>query len=259
MTYTAMPIGEQYTLQELRNVVNYVKSLSHKVLVYDFLYNDMMKEFEALYRYDKAIFPLQQVEQIVPTAQTIGATHIIGPTLTAAEKTSLERLGVEQFIVLEEQQTPAQYKRLKEVATSGKLTYVTATAQQAAYNMLHGLLYGYDLSANQEPILLGGNGIIDTRNLLYGPIVSEEQIVNELLPIGVKQVVYIHAHATTSQQQLDQLQQLMARYDLELDVHELEADYYKTVIANINLETGANYVMVDESILPLVVDLLEKY
>ena len=261
MAYTAMPISEEYELVDLQAVVDYVKSRPHKVFVYNFNIKPFMKELESLYRYGKTIFPLVNVQQIKSEAASIGASYIVGPSLTAQQQQEMKQLGIERFIELKETNPILQYKQLKDMIQEEQLTYVIVppSEQQAVYKMLHGLLYGYNYTFGKDINILDGRGIVDTRNLTYGPVLTEQEIIDFIIPNGIKQVVYIYVHAITTPEELEQLKQMMEKYNIDFKVFEPEENYEKKVIPVVNDEQGGNYIMAHEDILPTVFDLLEKY
>lgn len=261
MIYTEMGIPVNYQLADLQKVVDYIKTREQKVFVYDFTRSLALQELEALYSYGKTIHPLKDVPSISAQTKLVGAKYIVGTTLNEQQKERFKAIGIEQFVEVQGDLVQS-YQQIKEMVAQEKLTYVTTSAQnvEAINKMLYGMVYGFEkYHAAQKENLLDGKAYIDVRNLTYGPILTEQQILEFIIPNGIKKVTYLHVAAATTEQELEQIKELFEKYQVDLAVYPIEEGYEKTIIPIINAEQGSNYLMTDEMVLPAVMEVLDKY
>lgn len=262
MVYTAMPVSPTFELADLQSVVDYMKQAEHKIFVHDFNRGPVLSELETLYQLGKAIHPIAIVPEIVAGAKTIGAQFIVGPQLTEAQKNRLMGFGVEQFVTIEQSEPVTQYKQLRSLVDTGQLLYIEGSKSHidAIYQMLYGFVYGYaDYHEMQKHPLVQNRLEIDVRNLTFGPILTEEDIVQFIIPSGMKHVTYLHFDALTSAEELEQLQQLFLKYAIDFSVYPMTESYEQVVVPALNAQQGSNYVMAHEQVIQSVIEVLDKY
>lgn len=261
MIYTEMSLPQNYELADLQKIIDYIKTREHKVFVYDFNRSTALQELEALYSYGKTIHPLAKGTKNSNQALSVGAKYMVGPALNEQQKERLKAIGIEQFVDVQGDLAQS-YQQIKAIIAQEKLTYISTLAEnkEAVYKIVHGMVYGYeDYFSAQDAGLLDGQAYVDVRNLTYGPIITEEQMLEFIIPNGIKKVLYLHVAATTSEQELQQIKMLFEKYKVDLAVYPIGEGYEKTIIPIINAEQGSNYLMMDEAVLPSVMDLLDKY
>lgn len=261
MIYTEMSLPQNYQLADLQKIIDYIKTREHKVFVYDFNWTPALQELEALYSFGKTIHPLAEWTNISNQALSVGAKYMVGPALNEQQKESLKAIGMEQFADVQGDIVQS-YQQVKDIIAQDKLTYISTAAEnkEAVYKIVHGMVYGYeDYSSSRDAGLLDGQAYVDVRNLTYGPIITEEQMLEFIIPNGIKNVLYLHVAATTSEQDLQQIKSLFEKYKVDLTVYPISEGYEKTIIPILNAEQGSNYLMTDEAVLPTVMDLLDKY
>ncbi|WP_332646491.1 hypothetical protein [Lysinibacillus sp. 54212] len=264
MAFRHFPIGETYTRAQLQEAVDYVKSLDHKAFVHSLLHDNKIKEFEALYSWGNAIFPLKDAANVGVTANLVGARLMVGLQPTNEQQAQLSALGIERFVELQATDITTLYKEALLIAKEEKVTYIItkdAATMKTMTTMLFGVMYGFELPKKQYNGLQLTNGVLDVheRNLTLGPILTEEDFTSFVLPQGVKQIIFLNSPSTTSEKELKRLVALAKKYNVTMKTINLAANYEQELVPLLNAESGLNYVMIDPQLMQVVRDYIKQF
>lgn len=264
MAFRHFPIENNYTQAQLQEAVDYVKSLDHKVFVHSLLHDNTIKEFEALYSWGDSIFPLKNVKDVGVTANSIGAKLMVGLQPTKQQQAQLSTLGIDNFIELPFTDIQALYNEALKIAKNEQVAYIITKDEptmKTLTTMLYGVMYGFEQPKMEYNGLQLTNGVLDVheRNLTLGPILAEKDFTTFVLPQGVKQIIFLNSPSTMTEKELRQLSALAARYNVNMEVIDLTANYEQELVPLLNAESGLNYVMVDPQLMQVVRDYIKQF
>lgn len=261
--FTAMPISQNPTLEEVRTIVNYVEAAEHKVYVHAFQNNTVSMMAEALIDWDATL-----VGDVSPTVQCgsaewVGRKYLIGCSPSEEERTTLRAIGVEQFIDLDGMTLGQQYEQLKRVKHERRPSYIITSRheQEQVKQVAVGLLYG-SMTGGQEwetLTLAGATPIRHERNLLLGPMLLPEEYESFALEKGVAQIILLYSPSTTSEETLTKASVEAERRGISIRSIPLVNNYEKDLISLIESENGLNYIMTEKELLPLVNTYIKKF
>lgn len=264
MQFTHMPISANPTVAEIEEVGAYAKSLGHKSFVHGLTKIRPLEMLEASISWGKTLDYSKELQLDVDNYSTIGAKWIVGEVPATNDQRQLHAIGIEEIVKVTDTSFQAIYQQLSKLKNSQTLVYLEVPDEQAYEKVKRvaiGLLFG-SLERGVEwknTTLTNGELIRHERNLVIGPLFTEEEYEQFALKNGVAQLIYLYAASTTAHQQVENVKMLATQYGIPLKVIPMASGYEEQLIPLLQEENGLNYIMTDDELLMFVNDFIKRF
>ena len=261
MKYTHMPLKEEPTLADIRQVAEYVQSLDHKVYVHDFTNSTAIAMLESYVDWGTALTGTTPPTLNCGMSEWIGRKMLVGCQPDKVERDHLRKMGITDFIQLDGLNPTEQYRLIKEAKEQRRLTYLVAETQQQVKRIATGLLYGSDQRGKEfeEIVFANGQAKRHERNLLVGPMLEPSEYKTFALAYGVAQIIYLQSPSTSSEEEVERVKELGETLHITINVVRMTTGYEEELIPLLDHESGLNYIMTEDSLTPEVNAYLKKF
>ncbi|MFK2826879.1 hypothetical protein QYG89_14585 [Bacillus sp. B190/17] len=264
MTVQRLPLSGEPTREEIKKAADYITSLDHKVFVHNFNNPREIEELEAYISWKKMIHGDSHMILESGNYQKVGAKMIIGFQPTANDKRKLSKIGIEQYIHVNDVSVLSLYKIVQQIKEKEQLTYVIVNnieTMETLEKIATGFLFGSrDRGKGFESIVLREGSLIrHERNLVIGPILSGDEYESFALKNGVAQLIFLYAASITSEEKLEEIKQMAHQYDIPLKVIPMHKGYEEELVPAINRENGLNYIMAEKEVIQLVHEFIKQF
>ncbi|MDV6378303.1 hypothetical protein ORD22_08590 [Sporosarcina sp. GW1-11] len=262
MKYTSMPVAEQPTIKEIHRVAEYIQSLDHKVYVHDFGNSPALSMLETYVDWGNTIVGAQPPVLQCGTSEWIGRKMLVGCQPNKVERDRLRSMGITEFVQMDELDLKEKYRQVKEAKEQKRLTYLVTTKQNKQVKRLAmGLLYGSETRGKEfEDIIFAmGEAKRHERNLLVGPMLEPSEYLSFANTYGVAQIIYLRSISTSTDEEVQEIEALAAEHHISLTVLPMISEYEEILIPLLDKESGLNYIMVENSLVPEVNAYLKKF
>lgn len=262
MTYTHMPLAEEPTIDDIKEVADYVQSLDHRVYVHDFTKSTSVAMLETYLDWGTTLAGTLPPDLQCGTSEWVGRKMLVGCQPHKMERDRLRIMGITDFVQLEGLELTEQYRLIKEAKKQKNLTYLVASEQQKQVKRLAtGLLYGSDQRGKEfeELVFANGQAKRHERNLLVGPMLKPSEYETFATAYGAAQIIFLQSPSTSSDEEVQQVKDLSAVHDITVEVVKMTTGYEEHLIPLLDHESGLNYIMTEDSLTDDVNAYLKKF
>lgn len=264
MTFTPMPFSKEPTLEEIKQVADYVQSLDHKVFIHGFINPNEIESLEAYLSWGKTLQRANYLTLESGEYRKIGEKVIIGYAPTERDKAALANVGIESYVTIEDESNLSLYKQVQAVKEAKQLTYFIVNnleTMNRLAQMTTGVFYGSMTRGTEfENITLTqGTFIREERNFVIGPMLTAEEYNSFALSKGVAQIIYLYSSSLASEEKLAEVKRLAKEHHIPLHVIPMHKGYEEKLVPLLNNENGLNYLMTDAELMPTVKDFIKQF
>lgn len=261
---TRSPLETPATIEDIRKVAEQAKALDGKVYIHNFINPIPILMLQAILSWDKSLTGETEITLSCGSPQFIGRKMMTGCTPNAADRKTLENVGIETFVNTKGMDTNTLYHAIQEATVSQQLTYWitnSASEQLRVARIAEGLLYG-SLTRGEEFVdkkLETGSITKQERDLLVGPMFTTEEYETFAQANGVAHLIYLRSSSLDSQLSTEEIQELANKAGIPLSVIDLQDDYADSLLPSLEQQQGLTYIMTDASLIPEVNAYLKMY
>lgn len=264
LSLTQMPLSKTPTLEEVREVAAAARALKEKVYIHNFNDPVPILMLQGILSWDKTLIGPSELSLSCNSTQWIGRKMMVGCAPTADEKEIVSGYGIEVFSDVNELTTDALYKKIQKAVNAKELTYFTTddpVQQQKTMRIAEGLLYG-SLTKGKEfkdQALTTGNITKHERNMLVGPMLTEEEYETFAQANGVAQLIYLRSASTETAEVRDEIENAAKKMNIPLVTIDLLDEYADKLLPLLEQEQGLTYIMTEASLIPQVNAYMKQY
>lgn len=262
--FTSMPINNDPTIAEIKNVADYINTLDHKVFIHSFLGSPDIEMLEAYISWDKTLEGTKGLVLSGSQYRLVGQKLIIGYQPTTADQERLKQMGIEQFITVNDASLLNQYQQIKQIKDQKKLTYLIVNNEETLNSLdqiANGQLYGTNKGKKllKEIMLANGTFMPHERNLAIGPILNPDEYDSFALKNGIAQIIFLYSSSITSKEKKEALERLAAERGIPFYTIPMYEGYEKELLPLIENENGFNYLMVEPQLIQEVHSFIKQF
>ena len=265
ISFTHYPIEESYTFEELQKINNYIQSLDHKVFIHDFKKSNALLQLDALYSWGHSL----NLQSSILTNNNdilfkLGAKMLVGLPPSKSSRTALQQAGVRHFVEVSTLAKQDLYQLAKTQLAKKETTYFYVANEQLGaefYKILKGLVFGSAEGVNEYRDIALTNGTTGQykRNIVAGPILTDEEFESFALANGVAQILFLYPSSVIDQPTKAHIEEMAQKSGIPLELIIMKSGFEETLVSSINKQSGLTYILTDSMLLDVVNDYLKKY